>query len=176
MNVFLIAAVSLDGYIAQSAEQISTAWTSAEDKKWFNQRTKDAGVVVMGRTTFETVGRPLPGRKNVVLSSKIGSTPENPWVEKHGVFWSSLAPAELIAAVQNEGFSELAVCGGASVYRQFLDENLLDELLITLEPVALGTGVPLFRESLSTDVKRFILKNSRQLNDQGTLLLSYSKA
>jgi dihydrofolate reductase len=175
MNVFLIAAVSLDGYIAQSEGQISTAWTSAEDKKWFNQRTKDAGVIVMGRTTYETVGRPLPGRKNIVLSSQVKSTPEQPWVEKDGVFWSSLSPAELIAAVEKEGFSELAVCGGASVYRQFLDENVLTELQITLEPVALGTGVPLFRQSQSTDVKRFTLKSSRQLNDQGSMLLTYSR-
>lgn len=46
----------------------SIPWHLPEDFKWFKQTTL-GGVVVMGRKTFESLGRPLPGRRNVVISS-----------------------------------------------------------------------------------------------------------
>jgi dihydrofolate reductase len=68
MNVFIIAAISADGLIAKDSDEKSTAWTSKADKKFFSERTKKAGVVVMGRKTFDTIGKPLSERLNIVYS------------------------------------------------------------------------------------------------------------
>ena len=46
----------------------SIPWHLPEDFKWFKKTTL-GGVVVMGRKTFESLGKPLPGRRNVVISS-----------------------------------------------------------------------------------------------------------
>ena len=70
MQIFLIVAVSADGLIAQSRDQVSTRWTSREDASWFARRTKKAGVCVMGRTTFQILGRSLPERSLIVQTSQ----------------------------------------------------------------------------------------------------------
>ncbi|HEX9722557.1 MAG TPA: dihydrofolate reductase family protein [Candidatus Paceibacterota bacterium] len=67
MKVFLIAAMSADGFIARNSSHLAS-WTSKEDKQFFIEKTKEAGVVVMGLNTYKTIGRPLPGRLNIVYS------------------------------------------------------------------------------------------------------------
>lgn len=170
MHVFLIAAITLDGYIAQAKGQISTAWTSLEDKKWFGQRTKAAGVVIMGRSTFETVNRPLPGRKTIVMSTQATPT----LTEKDGVWWTSLGPRQLIETLEKEGHQEVAVCGGATIYRQFLLAGLIKTLYLTVEPIVFGEGILLFGEGNQLAMTHWQLKKSERLNDQGTLLLEYT--
>jgi len=59
-----IAAMSLNRVIGRGSE---IPWHLPEDFKWFKEQTLGQ-VVVMGRRTFESIGRPLPGREVVVLS------------------------------------------------------------------------------------------------------------
>jgi dihydrofolate reductase len=61
MKVFVIAALSADGFIAQAEDHVAD-WTGTEDKKLFVQLTKEAGIMVMGSKTLATIGRALPGR------------------------------------------------------------------------------------------------------------------
>jgi dihydrofolate reductase len=126
MHVFLIGAITADGFIARDSDQISTSWTSKEDKKWFSERTKQAGVVVMGSTTYNTVGRPLPSRLNIVYSSKPGPTdaPEN-------LRFVQVPPADLITYLEKEGYQEIAICGGASIYTMFLTAGLISLIPFT---------------------------------------------
>jgi dihydrofolate reductase len=49
-------------------EQGTIPWHLPEDFRWFKRMTL-GGVIVMGRRTFESLGKPLPGRRNVVVSS-----------------------------------------------------------------------------------------------------------
>lgn len=160
MNVFIIAAVSADGFIAREANQPAN-WTSKEDKKVFVALTKRAGVMIMGRTTYETIGKALPGRRNIVYSSK---PIDNPDIEV-----TDEEPAELLKRLEAEGHSEVAICGGQSVYDMFLKDGLVHEIFLTLEPKLFGTGMSLFSSSVDTDLN---LKNVAKLNN-ATLLLEY---
>ena len=117
MHIFLIAAITADGYIAKNATQISTSWTSKEDTKFFAERTKQAGVVVMGAHTYQTIGRALPDRRTIVYSSEPIETP--------GVEITTLSPRELVQKLESEGVRELAICGGATVYTMFLEAKLI---------------------------------------------------
>ncbi|RMD50886.1 hypothetical protein D6827_03240 [Candidatus Parcubacteria bacterium] len=72
MNVSLLSAVSLDGKIAGYDLENSFDWTCPEDKKFFKEKTVVAGVVIMGRKTWETIGHPLSNRLTVVLTKKSG--------------------------------------------------------------------------------------------------------
>ena len=67
MRVLILAAITVDGKIARGDAEF-TGWSSREDKRLFARTSREAGVVVMGRRTFETLPAPLPGRLNVVLS------------------------------------------------------------------------------------------------------------
>jgi dihydrofolate reductase len=165
MKVFIIAAITADGFIGRSAEHLAD-WTSPEDKKLFVRLTKEAGTMIMGSRTFVTIGRALPGRRMLVLTSK----PE--LIMTDGVEPVSETPTDLVRRLEAEGATALAVCGGASVYRQFMQAGVVTELYLTVEPVLFGTGVTLFDQALET---RLQLLETSQLNDN-TVLLHYAVA
>ena len=161
MKIFIIAAVTANGFIARQTDEISTSWTSKEDKQLFSEITKRAGVIVMGNTTFKTIGRALPGRRNIVYSRKA--------VDVEGIETTSESPAELISRLEREGCQELAVCGGASIYDMFLQAGVVDELYLTIEPVLFAGGIALLKHGAD---KQLALLDHKLLNDH-TLLLHY---
>jgi len=158
MKTFIIAALSADGFIARDTHELAD-WTGSEDKKLFVELTKRAGVMVMGNTTFKTIGRALPGRDTIVYSRQ--------QIAIDGVTVTDEAPADLVQRLRTEGRQELAICGGAAIYTLFLRAGVVDELYLTVEPCLFGTGVPLFTESIQADLK---LLETRQLNDNVILL------
>lgn len=163
MNILLVVATSLDGYIAEETSQISTDWTSKKDKQFFKDITTQAGVVIFGRTTFETIGRPLPNRRLIVLSRQ---KKEN----EAGVEWSQETPKELIARLAKEGVTSVVVGGGSRVYADFLQEHLVDEVYVSVHPYLFGGGVP-FVASLASTIALAHL--STETWDDGTVLLRY---
>lgn len=163
MHTFLIAAISLDGFIAEETDQISTSWTSKEDKKFFSERTKKAGVMVMGSSTYKTIGRPLPGRVNVVYSKSSRFEFKD---EREG-FVTDLEPAELLKKLEQDGHQEVAICGGAMIYSMFMKAGLIDTLYLTIEPVLFGKGVKLFTEDISA---RLQLVSSSKMGENAMLL------
>ncbi len=62
MEVILLMAMTLDGKIARTRSELVN-WTGKKDKQYFVKVTRNAGVVIMGSKTFDTIGYPLPGRK-----------------------------------------------------------------------------------------------------------------
>ncbi len=160
IKVFLIAAVSADGFIARAHNELAD-WTSKEDKKVFVELTKRAGVMVMGSTTFRTIGRALPGRRNIVYTHKI--------IEIDGVETTQETPHELVKRLESEGHTELAVCGGSAIYDMFLQAGVVDELYLTVEPVLFGAGITLAKSSLHTSLK--VLE--RKLLTDDVILMHY---
>lgn len=166
MNVYIIAALSADGFIARSLNQTSLSWTSREDKRYFSKRTKKSGVVIMGRKTYETIGRPLPGRLNIVYTQ---SSDFSDISNKPNLRFTKLSPNFLIKQLQQEGFKEIAICGGAGIYTLFIRSGLVNNIYLTVEPILFGSGVKLFTESV--DVRTKLMK-TRKLSNQ-TVLLEY---
>ncbi|CAN5371072.1 dihydrofolate reductase [soil metagenome] len=160
MKVFIIAAVTADGYIARSTNELAN-WTSPEDKQHFTAMTKRAGIMVMGRTTYDTIGRPLPGRKTVVYTSR---PLDNAEVET-----TQESPVDLLKRLEAAGFKEVAICGGAAIYSMFLQAGVVDELYLTVEPILFGQGVPLYDQALDIRLK---LADVGKLNDD-VLLVHY---
>jgi len=160
MKVFIIAAISADGFISQRTDQI-VDWSSKEDKKVFRELTKRAGVMIMGSTTFKTIGRPLPGRRTIVYSRSLEPA--------EGLEITQEEPADLIARLDEEGFDEVAICGGRSIYDLFIQADLVDEIYLTVEPMLFGSGVPLLELATNTPLA---LLESIQLNND-TILLHY---
>lgn len=95
-------------------------WHLPEDFKWFKKTTM-GHVLVMGRKTFESIGKPLPGRLTIVLSHKEFRRP--------GVHWISDL-AELNHLPPDLRDRDLFICGGAQVYAATLP--LCSQLYLTL--------------------------------------------
>lgn len=160
MKIFIIAAQTLDGFIARKKNQVSTDWSSAEDKKRFVSLTKKAGVVVFGSTTFETFGKPLKDRINIVYSRT---------KKFDGVEMTDDEPEVLISKLEERGFSEVAICGGAGIYTKFLKAGVVDTIYLTIEPIFFGTGISLFNEDLDIPLELI----SEEKTPDGTLFLEY---
>jgi dihydrofolate reductase len=169
MIVTLIAAITADGKIAQATGQSSLDWTSKEDTRFFVEKTKEIGAVVMGRKTFETIGKPLKERRLIVMSgSHVVSPPAKGEAGGGGtVEWTTDSPADLVARLDREGVPGLAICGGAAIYAQFLQAGLVDELFLTVEPVLFGDGI-----SLATGVGRIDMRlvEVRPMGERAVLL------
>ncbi len=162
MKVSLLAAISVDGRIAENSDQLAD-WTSKEDKKFFVAKTKEAGVLVMGRKTYETIGRPLPGRLNVIMTRDTSGR-EN---IADSLEYTSQSPQEIIAGLETRGFTEVVIGGGAEIYTMFLREKLVTDLYLTVEPVIFGDGVPLVSGNVFLKLN---LVSSEQLGEKAVLL------
>lgn len=119
--VTLIAAVAQNGVIGNGN---AIPWRLPSDFAHFKRVTMGKPLI-MGRKTFESIGRPLPGRINIVVSRQSGYRPDGVLVTDS--FESALAHARSIA--QAEGVSEVMVGGGGAIYAEAM--ALADRLLIT---------------------------------------------
>jgi len=161
MKVFIIAALSADGYIAKD-ERHSAFWTSKADKARFVKLTKEAGVVVMGSTTYATLPRPLKERVNIVYSRS--KTFE-------GAETTQKPPLELIKDLEARGFKSVAICGGSHIYTMFMKARLVDTLYLTVEPIVFGKGIGIFNEDMLFHLK---LQSVQESAESGSLLMEYS--
>ncbi|MFA5076139.1 MAG: dihydrofolate reductase family protein [Patescibacteria group bacterium] len=138
MKLTLMMAMTLDGIIAKDKNQ-NADWTSPADKKIFVAQTKKTGAIIMGDTTYFLIGKPLPGRFNLVLSF----TPEK--YKKQEIpgtleFFKG-TPAEVLKYVENKGFQSAILGGGAGTNSAFLAAGLVNEIMITVEPKIFGRGL-----------------------------------
>lgn len=147
MKVYLVASITADGFIGQDESQSSMAWTSREDTRFFVQKTKEVGTVLMGSTTFQTIKEkhlPFSDRTIVVLSRSL----DLPQFDATEVRVEQGSPSEVLAKLESEGITELVLAGGSSVYTSFMKAGLVDELFLTIEPIVFGTGIKLFSENI----------------------------
>ncbi len=142
-------ATSLDGYISREDGNIdwlneaSANIPKGEDMGYYSfMDTVDA--LVMGRNTFEqvlTFGEWHYGNKPViVLSSKELIIPKHlPDTVTH----SSETPEALTQRLEQKGYKRLYIDGGVTIQR-FLAAGVINDMVITLVPIVLGSGKPLF--------------------------------
>lgn len=142
-------ATSLDGYIADKNGGID--WLDAVP----NLDTIDTGyaefisqidALVMGRVTFETVcgfDVDWPYQKPVfVLSNTMAEIPDK-FKGKAQLVKGTLT--EVLQQIHQKGYYRLYIDGGKTI-QSFLREDLIDDMIITIIPVLLGAGYPLFSE------------------------------
>lgn len=131
-----IAAMSLNRVIGQGGK---IPWHLPEDFKWFKKMTTGQ-VLVMGRKTFESIGKPLPNRTTLILSRSGFACP--------GV----LTAADLDQVDWNDpavAGRKVFICGGAQIYAQALPR--CSDLYLTLvkKEVAGDAFFPLFEKDFS---------------------------
>ena len=117
MVVSLIVAVSSNGVIGRDG---GLPWRLSNDLKHFKKLTMGHHLII-GRRTWDEVGKPLPGRTMVVVTRSRRFAPEGVRVAH------SLEEALDIARDDDEPF----IGGGAHIYRMALENNLVDRLYIT---------------------------------------------
>ena len=153
MRMVLIAAQSLDGFIAKH-DTPGTAFTSPEDKAYFRAVLPSFDVAILGGATYrasrDAIRALLPSRQ---LRMIVTRTPGRYAAEAvpGSLEFTDAVPAVLAAELRGRGFQHCAVLGGSQVYSLFLEAGLVDEVWLTVEPVLFGGGTPLLAHT--TDVR-----------------------
>ena len=100
-------------------------WHIPEDLKKFKEITQGK-TVVMGRNTFESIGKPLPNRHNIVLSknSKLFSNNCNEKLEIYDDF------SKIVKKYRNSD-EEVFIIGGAQIYKKALESGIVEKLYIS---------------------------------------------
>lgn len=110
--IALIVAVALNGVIGRGG---GLPWRLPSDLKMFRRVTMGKPII-MGRRTFQSIGRPLDGRHNIVVTRAAGFTA--PGVEVALSVPEALAAGRRAAVISGSG--EVMVIGGAQIYREAL--------------------------------------------------------
>ena len=118
MSVTIVVAIGSNGVIGNDGEM---PWPRTGDQRQFKALTM-GHPIVMGRTTYDSIGRPLPGRTSIVL------TRNRDW-HVPGVEVAHTLPDALALALGRD--DEVFLIGGAQVYAEALAAGLADRMVVT---------------------------------------------
>jgi dihydrofolate reductase len=142
-KISIYIATSIDGYIARidgSLDWLDRVGGFDEDYG-FQKLLNNIDAVILGRHTYEVAASvidwPYKGKRIVVLSNSLKT------VRKEAeLFQGDLT--QLISQLYSEGIKHIWIDGGATI-SQFLDLQMVDSMTLSVIPVILGAGIPLFR-------------------------------
>lgn len=117
MSISLLVAATENNVIGKDNKLL---WHLPNDLRYFKNLTY-GGVMLMGRKTFESIGKPLPGRVNIVISA-------NPSFNAKGII-KAASIEEGLARAQETNCREIFVIGGGDIYRQMM--NMADKIYMT---------------------------------------------
>lgn len=143
-KVILYIAASLDGYIARPDGGID--WLdlveSKEEDYGYAAFYASVDSLIMGSATYEQVLQfgawPYEGKRCIVLSKRLAES------DLSGVTVTSQSPSEVLADLEAEGHRRTWLVGGAAVVASFRASGLISRYIISVIPILLGEGIPLF--------------------------------
>ena len=147
-HVFI--AVSLDGFIARKDHAID--WLEGQgtttEEHGYTQFLDSVDGLIFGRKTYEVVldltsGGEWPYPKPVIVLSRTLTNSDIPTHLTDKVTITDQTPAELLQNLDQQGWKRAYVDGGITI-QSFLNEGLIEDLIITTLPVLIGDGIPLF--------------------------------
>lgn len=156
-KVVLYIGISLDGYIATKDDSLEWLLTTqGSGDNGFGEFYDTVETIIMGRRTYDWImeqenGRfPYIGKECYVYTTRAIDDTEY-------VKFTSQSPDDLIAGLKMEG-KKIWIVGGSQIIDLVRKKNLIDEYILSIAPVILGEGIPLFcegeRENLVFDKAR----------------------
>jgi dihydrofolate reductase len=173
IEVVYYAASSLDGYIATANGSVD--WLSS-----FHREREDYGAAEL----HASVDALLLGSYTYEFALKLGRwpAPDKPsWVFTHrdlrvlhpSITLTSENPAEVLAVLAERGFRRAGVLGGGKLATSFQAERLISRYIVTVVPLLLGSGIPLFdAQSSPPNALRFVA--AKPFNS-GVVQLTYDR-
>ena len=150
MEIILIVSVSRDGVIGKEG---GIPWNLKEDLKFFRKKTSNSPVI-MGRATYESIGKPLPNRLNIVV------TRSTKYIE--GIEKVTTVKKAIEAASKYKKYNEIYVIGGENIYKEFLP--IANRMLITEVELEIPEGDTFFPV---WDINEWKEKSRDKRNEKG---------
>lgn len=104
----------------------SIPWRISGDFKHFKEITM-GHPIIMGRRTFESLGRVLPGRTHIIITHNLENKTEVP-----DVFWVDSLESAIDLAKNKEGNDEIFIIGGGQIFEEALEKDLVERLYLTI--------------------------------------------
>lgn len=146
-KVIVYIAASLDGFIAKKDGDVS--WLAsvdpAQEDYGYAQFMETVDTIIMGRKTYEKILTlvdefPHKDKRCYVLSRKVQHPKDD------NVMFYQGEVAKLIAEIKSSTKKNIYIDGGAEVIHALRQESLIDEYILFIAPILLGTGISLFKE------------------------------
>lgn len=167
VTVTLFIAASLDGYIAGPDDDLSWLFTDAD--YGFADFYAGVDTLVMGRGTYDVVCTfgewPYAAKRTIVVSRRGDVEVDTPNTE---VFSADLP--SLVEKLKETNCENVWLVGGGELVRSFLEQGLLDRITVSMHPILLGKGVPLFPGGFR---RTLLLLESTQEFEGGLVQLNY---
>lgn len=168
-KVVYALAISLDNFIARHDGAVDWLFMEGEQMKDFAESFKLFDAVLMGRKTYDFgVSHGMtsyPNMKNYVFSRTLEGSPDK------RVEIVAKNPSEFVKGLKREAGKSIWLCGGGELAATLLNDDLVDEIILNVHPVLLGSGIPFFSKiKKQVDLE---LTNSK-VYPNGLALLSYS--
>jgi dihydrofolate reductase len=166
--VILYVASSLDGYLARPTGEVD--WLFHDQDYGYEQFFAGISTIVLGRKTYEQLlfmgGYPYPGVESYVFSRRQTGQDEN------GVNFVCADPTYFISELKASPGKDIWLLGGGELIHSFMNQRLVDEYAISVHPVILGDGIPLFRGPLPH--QDLVLRGVKSY-DSGLLQINYTR-
>jgi len=131
MNINLIVATTENGVIGNNGDM---PWSMPADLKHFKHITTlgESNVIIMGRKTYDSIGKPLPGRTNYVITRN-RNTDETDYIkgEVYNTLEDAIAHAKGIEMFLKREI-DVHIIGGASIYNQAMESGIVERIHHTL--------------------------------------------
>lgn len=167
----MVIVSSLDGRLTRGEETDFYKWASAEDQQFFKKLVASHNLIVMGGKTYQAAKDRIKLQASKLRLILTRSPKKYSGEQVTGQLeFTAQAPSALVKQLEKRGYKTMLLVGG-QINTLFLKAGLVDNIYWTLEPLILGAGRTLVPDQiLGTKLQ---LKETRQLNSQGTLLLKY---
>lgn len=173
MQVIMVMVATVNGRITRGDDPNIYTWTSKEDADFFFSLMNRHTLIIMGSSTYEAAKekiKPDKDRLRIVLTADPRKYEADLIPGK--LEFSNKKPRELLAGLAAEGYKTVLLVGGGILNAAFLQDNLVTDLYLTVEPKIFGTGKPLIGDGEFE--RSLLLQSVERLNPQGTLLLRYT--
>lgn len=150
-KVVLYIAMSLDGFIAEKSggvEWLKGDGSQPDSLGSYPAFYESIDTVILGYTTYHQVVTELfpegwiySGKKSYVLTHKNLQSTED-------IVFTDRNLKELLLDLKGEDSGDIWICGGANIIAQLLEFDLIDRFCISVIPMILGEGIPLFQNRL----------------------------
>ena len=162
MNTIAYIACSMDGYIAKSngaIDWLTSIPNPTNSDYGFEEYFKTVDAVLMGKNTFLSVDQMnyWPYTKMVYIWSSSLKVLDKKYKNRATIINGDIK--SIISHLEEKNIKRLYVDGGRTI-QSFLNENLLDEMIITTISIILGNGIPLFGR-LETEIEYYLYKTER---------------
>ncbi|MHC0035403.1 dihydrofolate reductase family protein [Pseudoneobacillus sp. C159] len=158
-KIFMFIAASLDGYIATKEESLEWLFkVEGEGDNGYSEFYQTIDTIIMGKKTYDWIMNQEQGNFPYKNKQCYVFTRAN----HDDTEYVKFVNGDVVEFVDSLDGQNIWVVGGGELLYFFLKEQLVDEIIVTLAPVLIGNGIPLFREAeYYLDLK---LKGTRTFN------------